>query len=627
MSYTDSLQKILEERSKREAEKQKNALEARRIAIEEQKVAITAKESDAKARLLDKQSQKTEEETIRGLTEQELATNLAQGRAGWTGKSGAFHKKPPSSEEKKKKDLSNIVSDLIPKIPTLEQISKDPGNPQAPQPSQKEGDSPVGALAGGSGESELAPPTSPGGIPGTSPQGSGVPSAPTFERPKGTSKNFNALRDRYIRSLESSANKTNKLFAQSAKERKEAIKNYERITNNYQKASDQSRKDLRNVQRLRRDLAENPVQRDQALANIGWPLRIGSVVHAMMQGYLQAYGIGTDQPQLIDELIENEFNDLLISYNEQKDALSHDENLIKMNMDMLQDEQSAKLATLLQLTEWAQDGLNEQVQQTNLQAVHSKNLLDIEATAQKLNNDRLNIRNALQQQTFENRLKIWEAKQPPEADFKTAIALSKEQREERKYELEHTIDFHNPTTGKDFKYEMSKDMKKSTDKAFVSGQEGIALARQLQDSIKGLSLKNWLLSKTAIVSKAGKRAQAVFDTVRKTKIFGKMTFRKDVAGGQVAVAEHAIMDDMLNISRFKFGQVISKLKGGEKTLVIFIKRRAVEATLAKILSTPIGKQYMKEYGRDKGKRRLFIDVGLRMGLKRDELRETKHYLR
>ena len=108
----------------------------------------------------------------------------------------------------------------------------------------------------------------------------------------------------------------------------------------------------------------------------------------------------------------------------------------------------------------------------------------------------------------------------------------------------------------------------------------------------------------------------------------KMNIRKDVAGGQVAVAEHRMMDDLLNniplsggglFGTPKFDYVMNKLKGNYYTIALLLKRRAVAAVVSELMESKIGADYRKKYGAKGASRRLFIETGRKMGLKRGEL--------
>ena len=68
-------------------------------------------------------------------------------------------------------------------------------------------------------------------------------------------------------------------------------------------------------------IKENPPLRNQILSNIHWGAKVGSAIHAGLQGYLMALGIPQKMESIIDSLVEREYNDQITQWEANKESL------------------------------------------------------------------------------------------------------------------------------------------------------------------------------------------------------------------------------------------------------------------------------------------------------------------
>ena len=238
--------------------------------------------------------------------------------------------------------------------------------------------------------------------------------------------------------------------------------------------------------------------------------------------------------------------------------------------------------------------------------------------------------NDAKQQTFENEMSVYKARPTGGKGLADLLKIRKDQREQTKFDLKHGYEFRAPG-GPAKSYVLDEKRKQKINEGFVGAEKVISAADQIEKITASLSAKDWAVSKFALWgNKTAKEAQAKFKALGVLLTQYKMNIRKDVAGGQVAVAEHVMMDKLLDLfenQRFsKIKTIVSKFKGNYKTITTLLRRRAVVGATAELLESKVGRDYIRKYGQKEGRRRLFIATGRKMGLKNSELRESSFYL-
>ena len=492
-TYSKNLQKMSEAKQKRQNEEQKYQLEVLKLQQKDdesrRKQSIDLELNAAKQRNLDKQSEKAEAETLATIRQQYLTQRTTH----------TVDKKAETTE------VSNnlpAMDDLKATPPTADQIANDPGNPNAASfapPSQEAADPLSSGVAsqinfdlGGGG---VSPPKV------STPDFMGLPST----------SEVRAAADEFLGKI--------KGFEQDRKDvlnkQEQEYKDYQtKVWDTFSKAQDAAnytRSKMDNLQTRLRTLNENPPLRQQAVANVNFFGKVSSVIHAAMQGYLQGYGVvSQNAPLLIDQLVEKEYNDIVSKYNAEKDTIGAEFNLLKQTMEWDNDETTAKMALHHQLYGMVQKQFENQLKNIDMNQLNEKQKLDIQATLHALDTKYAQGENALKSTMFN----IQASQRSGGLSPKDAMTLHYKAKADKRAEDKLALDKKAVTiTGVQGGYSTSltfadKAERKEVSTALGSGRKSLFGAKQILSyasklgGIKALSAKfaksGWEKSKSAL---------------------------------------------------------------------------------------------------------------------------------
>ena len=598
MSYSENMRDLIRSNQESQAKQRQDQIKIaelqERAAKDQQDANIKREDLDIKAiktegevRKLDKQSQELEAKTLNELT----------------GPSEGGDRSPAGKADPKK-----AIKDLDTTPPTPDQITADEGS-QAPPVEE--------APPPGGGDIMAQVEDTPGAGPGITP--------PTF-RQTGTS-------DRYKRRLEEDLGRIpgyhkrqTKILKQQQKDAQEHQRELLNIKKRMVAYKDQTIIKMDKLRGNLKALKDNPPLRSQIMSDSHWGLKIGSAIHAGLQGYLVGLGLKDKIESVLDDMVNKEYQDQIMQWESRKEGVTDEINLLKWNFDATNDSFTAQSALRGQLWEMAEDTFNNQIAGMKLDQSSQERRLQIEGMLETIRQKKDENWNATQQQIFENEISLHKAtKQDDTKSLGLALKLRKDQREQAKFEGKHHLSYKGPE-GKTKTYVLSEKRKQKIQEASALGNTAVNLGKDISDVSKTIGF--WDPAKAwgaRLGIPASKEARKKFIKMRTLLTQYKMSIRKDVAGGQVAVAEHAMMDDILSLvgphmSRRNIRTMFNKIGGDYEVVGLMLKRRAVQSVVSELLESKIGASYVRKHGRKKAARLLFIQQGRKMGLSNNELR-------
>lgn len=573
-SYTEHLRRLAEAKQKKASEqvklqqqRLKQESESQKIELEREKLRIENRKADADIRHKDSQSQNIQGKT---LIEQEQAI---RGEADGSGDT-APKKKGSSFYPDSLGDLEQT-----PVAPTPGEVEAYEGQFGAEPPS---GEAPpaTSGLPSVEDVSALGGAAPSGEAPGVAPP----PKLSSFKDDKGMREIFSNYYPQILKDRQ-------KRFQNWKKQTDDYRKQWVDLQNEVQSRASYAKKKLNEFHERTQELRDNVPTRNQALNNISWGSRIGAIIHAGLQGYLKGTGtVASNAPLLITQMIENEYNDLVNKYEAEKDSIKGSQNLFQMNMGIENDMLVSKSQTMLQLRQFAIDEY-----QMQLDNMDQKSSLKIEAERGL---------HALkkQQHDEQNQLSQWYYEKGPGAPrkgggdaLKNILAINRDQRQAsdsnlklRKFKVDNVMAVKGPD-GKDHEIDLPKTSKSALIETHENSKKMIYNTKHMANIVKGIGPIGALAAPFAkwTAGVVGKKTAMKLEELSKLGQAFKMEARVDMTGGgNMAVAEHAIMDKFFSIIQSDgllkgAAFLMKKAQGDYKVLEGMLKRRAVLNLYAK----------------------------------------------
>jgi len=581
MSYTQNLLQLAQEKNRRleSARKyQTDLLKMREeLAATQEKVnALKAQtlvnqgKEEAKARNLDKQSEKLEAETLGEIQRQELE------------RKGTLQDKIKSVFQKTKQEIST---------PSEEEIAKDSGNPSSTStipPSSSR------VHTSDEGLPESLP------IPLTKEQilNTKAPALESIDQPTGDNRFTKAVKE-YLDDIGVSEKNVKKAIQ---KQQKEVLEHKRQVWKTYIEASNKveiTRKKMSALQLSLNELNKNPPLRQQALANVNWVGRISSAIHAALQGYLKGHGVVPHEaPLLLDKLIQDEYNDIVAQYEARKDNISSEFNLLAAALEWDKNDIVAKQAVLTQLYGMQNDIFKNEMASLSLQAENrDKTLAAADLRQEMEERERAEILK-LQKLLFESQFQEQgitplEAAKLSRQDRAYRLQHKKYQQSERKARLEEGKMALQGTTGKrevSIRFRSEKKADKAED-IVLSGREDFNKVKQytaMTKKIGGLKgLGKYLTSKTSFFTKRGREARSLFVEIEKGLKLWSLTARlKFTGGGNMSEWEQKVLASFFEVKGNRpFRQFTAATRGDFETLFKALKKNAFNSTTNEFLNS------------------------------------------
>ena len=459
MTYTKNLAEIVKARQQREEMAQKNALEVSKIAekkaldqqntlLNQERLNIDANKVEADIRKSDKQSQEIEAKTITELLNQEQGGE----------------RKPAG-----KADPNKAVADLDKTPPTPDQIKKDESMVAPPTDEEP----PVPSSAG-----VPSPSSDPGVQPPSLPKT--VPVKPSKEYQKMLEGHLSYLGDMYHRKQARTLQKQQAEADKSMKERQEIFK---KIVTAHDKAIVSIDKMRNNLKTLR----DNPPLRNQILKNTHWGLKVASAIHAGIQGYLVTMGARDKVIDVLQQMVDREYQDQINEWESNKGALSDEMNLLQWNYSATNDMLSAQLGMRGQLWDMVNDNYENQLKGLERENLSREKQLEIGGMLEAIKQNSAKSWNEAQQQAFENKLSLFKETKKG-SNISDVLKIRKDAREQAKFEGKHFYRYKTPK-GNYKDYVLSEKRKNKIDETAAGSNKAVLLAKDIQKVSRELRLR------------------------------------------------------------------------------------------------------------------------------------------